>query len=326
MKKAIILVLTLCATMALAAPATYNILKVPAGSPSPTVDGSMGEWNDSYLVDSLKTNDNVFCFDDSCATFNRDRFQMYVYACHDDNNVYYAVKVMADNKILVSGTYGGDCIKMNPGGQAAGYYIWSNNTIQRNPSSPYQTGTNMEGAVNATGNGTLPTYETSLSMATLDQFMLGNWQICVGTEDNDRWYGGVGVECKITHTGACWNANPWDNQLYYPTWQAITQEGQPLTPGAVESKAALKSSMCLAASPNPFTPSTVLSYTAINSGTLKIYDVNGKVVSSFSTKAGFNKVKWNGTDMSGKNLSSGVYVARLVSGNNVLDQRLFLTR
>jgi len=322
MKKAFILILALCAAGLFAAPSSYDILKLPAGS-APTLDGNLGDWNDAYLIDSLRSNSNAFCFDDSLATFSRDRLQYYVYAAHDDAKVYYAVKVVADNKVLASGTYGGDCIKINPGGQAAAFYVWSNGTIQKNPSDPYLQGTDFDAKVNTTGNGTLPTYEFFITSAALDQFGMGMWQICVGMEDNDRWYGGIGVECNITHTGACWNSNPWDNQLYYPTWNASTTEGPPL---AVENKTAKLAGVSLTASPNPFTPSTYLSYTAAQNGSLKIYDVNGKMIRSFATKSGAAKVQWDGTNAAGQSVSSGIYVARLVSGNNVLDQKLFLTR
>jgi hypothetical protein len=324
MKKALILILTLCASLVFAAPATYNILALATGSSAPTIDGDVTEWPDCYLVDSLKTIDNVYCMDDTISGFDRNRLQYYVYATHDVDNVYYAIKVVADNKIVVGGTYGSDCIKINPGGQAAAFYVWSNNTIQRNPSNPYTVGVNMDGKCLSTGNAPYPTYEFYIAKATLDQFGLGSWQISVGMEDNDRLYLGIGVECKVNHTAAaCWNSNPWDNQLYYPTWVASTTEGCPL---AVEHKTANLNSERLSASPNPFTPSTFLSYNVKNNGTLKIYDVNGKMVRSFATKAGAAKVQWDGANAAGQSVSSGIYVARLVSGKNVLDQKLFLTR
>jgi len=319
MKKGLVLMIALFAAALFAAPSTYNMLKLPAGS-TLTADGDISDWNDAYIIDSVRSDNNVF-YRPTLGTWTRSTFQYYVYGAHDDNRAYWACRVVADDSIGVGGTYGSDCMKINPGGQAAAFYIWSDGTIKKNPSSPYTVGVDMDAKVNATGSlGTLPVYEFYIDKATLDQFGLAQFQFCVGTEDNDRLYLGVGVEYlgnKIV------DGNQWDNQLYFPTWIFSTTEG-PST--GVQKRNVNLSAERLNASPNPFAPATILSYDIKNSGTLKIYDINGKTVMSSHLQAGPGKKAWNGTDLTGRSVSSGIYMARVTSGNRILDARLFLTR
>ena len=68
------------------------------------------------------------------------------------------------------------------------------------------------------------------------------------------------------------------------------------------------------------TPSTTLRYNVKTSGSLKIYDLSGKEVKRFDI-SGAGRAVW---DAAG--LASGVYLARLISGKDVLNTRLFLIR
>ena len=331
MKKSILLILVLLVATLMAAPSNYTIAKLPAGS-TPAIDGSITEWVDGYFIDSLRSTDNVFSMDQP--PWTAAKFQIRVYAAWDDLNVYFAMKVMTDAVNLVCGSNtayisGCDNMKVNPGGQASAFYVYSNNLVFRNPSNAWQVNADLFAAANSTGgNNGLPSYEFSVSRAVLDQFDLQNFQLMVGSEDEDAAGGanetfcGVGVSKPGTTKPF---DQSWDNSLYYPSWTLSPTEGPALN-SAVEGKVTRLSSEKLVASPNPFMPTTNLVCNVNNNGMLKIYDVSGKVVNSFVTKAGVNKIQWNGTDLSGKSLSSGIYIARVVSGNKVLDQRLFLTR
>jgi len=68
--------------------------------------------------------------------------------------------------------------------------------------------------------------------------------------------------------------------------------------------------------PNPFNPETVISYTVMNSGSvsLKIYAVDGRLVRTLKqgeeTAAGTYEVTWNGTDDTGRHVSSGIYLLK----------------
>lgn len=72
--------------------------------------------------------------------------------------------------------------------------------------------------------------------------------------------------------------------------------------------------------PNPFNPSTTISYAAKSSGDIMliIYNVKGQVVRSFqqySSQPGLYKQIWDGRDNLGRTCASGVYSVVLVYGN-----------
>ena len=77
--------------------------------------------------------------------------------------------------------------------------------------------------------------------------------------------------------------------------------------------------------PNPFHPSTTISYNVEQSGyvSLKIYDVMGRLVRTLvdnkyvaaGDQSGYTAV-WNGLDASGNEVSSGVYILQLHTQNS----------
>ncbi|MBT4035059.1 MAG: T9SS type A sorting domain-containing protein [Candidatus Marinimicrobia bacterium] len=72
--------------------------------------------------------------------------------------------------------------------------------------------------------------------------------------------------------------------------------------------------------PNPFNPITTLRYglPADSEVSLSIYDITGKMVSSFSSesqKAGWHERTWNGLNQNGELVSTGIYLARLQAGS-----------
>jgi hypothetical protein len=82
----------------------------------------------------------------------------------------------------------------------------------------------------------------------------------------------------------------------------------------------------LSAEPNPFNPSTVISFTVEKQRgvRLAIYDAKGILVQTLINQPmglGENTVIWNAT-----NLSSGIYVARLVSSGLVLTRKVVLIK
>ncbi len=72
--------------------------------------------------------------------------------------------------------------------------------------------------------------------------------------------------------------------------------------------------------PNPFNPSTTIRYGLPENSdvSLVIYDVRGQVVQTLksgSQNAGWYDVVWNGTTSEGKQISTGIYFARLMAGD-----------
>jgi hypothetical protein len=83
--------------------------------------------------------------------------------------------------------------------------------------------------------------------------------------------------------------------------------------------------------PNPFNPTTQIGYQVANDGrvTLMIYDVKGALVSELVDgvqSAGAYTVTWNGKNMAGQAVSTGVYFYRLAVGKFVQTRRMVLLK
>jgi Tol biopolymer transport system component len=83
--------------------------------------------------------------------------------------------------------------------------------------------------------------------------------------------------------------------------------------------------------PNPFNPSTTISFTLPASGpvSLSISDITGRKVRDLVSgplSAGSHSVVWDGRDASGKAVSSGVYISRLTRGGNAVSRRMVLMK
>jgi PKD repeat protein len=104
------------------------------------------------------------------------------------------------------------------------------------------------------------------------------------------------------------------------TTVTVTLEGNLVTGGKFSAtlEHIVKSSGALAAmvSPNPLNPETTISFKLSTPGrvTIRVFDVNGRLVRSLldeSRSAGYQDVRWNGTDGNGTKVSSGIYYVRL---------------
>jgi len=83
--------------------------------------------------------------------------------------------------------------------------------------------------------------------------------------------------------------------------------------------------------PNPFNPSTVLSYALPEAGRMElvVYDVRGRRVAVLVNglmPAGEHRVEWGGLDDSGRPVASGVYLARLAVGAKIKTRKIVLAR
>jgi hypothetical protein len=77
-------------------------------------------------------------------------------------------------------------------------------------------------------------------------------------------------------------------------------------PGVIPHEAAT-----LSAYPNPFNTSITITYSNMRGGDIRIYDVKGQLVRTFSVEGEKDgKIIWDAHDASGKKVSSGIYFAR----------------
>ncbi len=83
--------------------------------------------------------------------------------------------------------------------------------------------------------------------------------------------------------------------------------------------------------PNPFNPSTNINYQIEHGGParLSVHDVRGRLVRTLVNEpreAGSYKVTWDGRDEDGQALPSGIYFARIKSGNTGASLKLVLMK
>jgi hypothetical protein len=85
--------------------------------------------------------------------------------------------------------------------------------------------------------------------------------------------------------------------------------------------------------PNPFNPSTVISFIKPRAGkvSLNIYNVRGQLVKTLidegkELSAGEHRVVWHGVDNNGRGVASGVYFYRLETGGESVVRRMVLMK
>ncbi|MDD2331543.1 MAG: T9SS type A sorting domain-containing protein, partial [Candidatus Cloacimonetes bacterium] len=83
--------------------------------------------------------------------------------------------------------------------------------------------------------------------------------------------------------------------------------------------------------PNPFNPSTTIHFSIKDSAPVRIevYNILGQRVRTLvneTKKAGVHSVTWNGTDDSGRNVSSGIYFYRMNSGKYTSTKKMIMLK
>jgi len=83
--------------------------------------------------------------------------------------------------------------------------------------------------------------------------------------------------------------------------------------------------------PNPFNPTTTISFTLPETGqtSLTVYNVSGQKVrelASGTLSAGMHSVVWDGRDMNGNQVSSGIYFSRLTMKDKIATGKMLLTK
>ncbi|MDP2174112.1 MAG: choice-of-anchor D domain-containing protein, partial [Candidatus Cloacimonadaceae bacterium] len=83
--------------------------------------------------------------------------------------------------------------------------------------------------------------------------------------------------------------------------------------------------------PNPFNPSTKISYSLKEAGKVRIevYNVKGQMIRTYDndhSTPGYYHILWDGKDTSGRNVSSGLYLYRMISGNYRESKKMVLAK
>lgn len=83
--------------------------------------------------------------------------------------------------------------------------------------------------------------------------------------------------------------------------------------------------------PNPFNPSTLIHYALKENVDVRItvYDILGRVIKTLVNEyqdAGFRSVLWSGTNNSGSEVASGIYIYKIEAGNFVDSKKMLLIK
>lgn len=83
--------------------------------------------------------------------------------------------------------------------------------------------------------------------------------------------------------------------------------------------------------PNPFNPTTTIDFTlpAISDVKIIIYDILGREVFRYdrrSLEAGYYQFNWHGTDLTGRLVSSGVYIITITNNEKLFTRKITLLK
>jgi hypothetical protein len=164
-------------------------------------------------------------------------------------------------------------------------------------------------------------------------------------DSNYGWAVGYGgVIAGTDNGGATWSAQAsgttnilWDVYFVDPEhgW-AVGDHGLVLIATSTvntiqENPGVINDFMLYANYPNPFNSSTRITYTLSKKSevVLRLYDISGREIETLikgTQSAGFKKITWNGTDSFNRPVSSGVYILRLETDNQVMSRKMMLIR
>ncbi|MDH4070365.1 MAG: T9SS type A sorting domain-containing protein [Ignavibacteria bacterium] len=111
-------------------------------------------------------------------------------------------------------------------------------------------------------------------------------------------------------------------------WDAIWAEYEAMEQAALTTPTETR---LLGNYPNPFNPSTTISYSVGEATwvTLKVFNTLGQEVATLVDSyqdTGSRTAVWNGLNAYGQRVSSGLYIYRLSAGNNIATGRMLLTK
>ncbi len=123
----------------------------------------------------------------------------------------------------------------------------------------------------------------------------------------------------------------FDLFTYSHIWDSLTVIKAPKVTSVNGDRIVLPNDFSITNYPNPFNPSTKISYHLPQSGSVKIviYDLVGRIVTTMLDAAeekGYHTIDWNAKDENGYDLPSGIYFALIQSGRFTTNAKMILLR
>jgi len=97
-----------------------------------------------------------------------------------------------------------------------------------------------------------------------------------------------------------------------------------------EHENGIANALSLTVSPNPFSNTTVIRYQMRDASpkqvSMKVYDITGRLVRQLNnpTIQPSNQIVWDGTDNSGRRVSSGTYIVRIATDHDIVNRAVVL--
>ncbi len=158
-----------------------------------------------------------------------------------------------------------------------------------------------------------------------------SWRDAATVPGTEYWYAVVAVDDGTqnwANPGVALESGRWW------TWSGF-MPATGVTPGSIPAVGVddvKASSLALSNSPNPFNPSTTVTYSLdadYDNVSITVYDILGREVTTLVDQpqvAGAHHVRWNGIDNAGREVGSGLYIARLTTPSVSRSIRMLLIR
>jgi len=237
-------------------------------------------------------------------------------------NDYWAVKLKNDGSIAWQNTIGGS-------GEDKMYSIYQ--TLD----GGYLLGGSSQSAVS--GDKTEANRgDYDYWIVKLDQWGNIYWQKTIGGNDSDELWSvkstadGGYILGGYTTSGISGDKT---NESYggLDIWIIKLNADTPLEVEQSANISKIESFTVLPAYPNPFNPSTNITYGLDEESnvSIAIYDISGKLLTTLleaDQTQGWHSIQWNGTNQFGEKVPAGIYLSKITSGNETKTTKLMLLK
>lgn len=201
------------------------------------------------------------------------------------------------------------------------------------------TFTQLNPAELASFDGALQTDRVVLNWSTVSQTNNAGWRIMRSVDGENfeavgNFVQGAGTSDALMNYSFEDKDLPGVDKVYYRLEQ-VDLDGSIAQSNVIEvllgARMPLPTEFAVNVYPNPFNPSTTISYDLPEAGPVSvvIYDVLGQQVRrlvSQVTAAGRYSIQWDARDNQGRGVASGVYIAKVDAGTSTLSQKMLLLK